>query len=88
MILPFHDFGRHVTRCAAVVNAVIGGPQSCYAEICDSEVAFLIKDKVFWLEIPVQDTSVMHLFQAFNHACNKEAGLIFSEHSNLSVMFS
>ena len=44
MVLPTHDFRRHVARCATCLTRVVWGEDSSHTEICQTEISFIIED--------------------------------------------
>lgn len=76
MVLATHDFGSHVSGCAAGFLGIVGVPDACNAEISDSQVAFVVEDEVFGLDVSVQHALIVHVVQAVHDAGNEEPGLL------------
>ena len=55
MILPTHYFWGHVAWSSTGLAGVVGGEDASDAKICKSQVAFVIKDKVFRLDITMDN---------------------------------
>jgi hypothetical protein len=53
MVLTAHDFGRHVARGTRGVLRIFRVPDSSDAQVRDTEVALLVKHKVFGFDVPV-----------------------------------
>ena len=60
MILFEHDLGRHVARSPAIFVIIDWHPFLSNAEICQAEVTILVKDEIFWFDVPVYDALVMN----------------------------
>lgn len=51
----------HVARRARSVLRVFGSPDSCDAEICNSQVTILVKNQVFRLDISMDNVFVVNV---------------------------
>jgi len=56
VILSTHNFGGHVARRATCVFGVLWVPNPGDTQVGDPQVAVLVKDQVFRLNIPMEDT--------------------------------
>ena len=74
-----HDFGRHVAGSAGCILGVVWVPDSSDAQVCNFEVAIGVENQVFWLDISVEDTLLMKIFQRGKHTGDEESGLLFCE---------
>ena len=72
VILAAHNLWSHVAGRARGVLRVLGVPQACNTQICDPQVAVLVKDQVLGLDITVQDGILVKIFEAEEHASNEE----------------
>ena len=72
VILAAHDFGSHISGRARGVLGVLRIPQTCNTQICDPQIAILVKDKVLRLNITMQDGILVKIFEAQKHASDKE----------------
>jgi len=61
VILSDHNFRRHVARSARCVVGVVRRPHSRNAHVCDSDVAILIQEKIFWLNVSMDHALRMHI---------------------------
>ena len=72
VVLAAHDLRSHITRRARSVLRVLRIPQTCNTQISDPQVAILVEDQVLWLDITMQDGILVKIFEAEEHACDKE----------------
>ena len=79
MILPAHHFRSHIAWCTRGFLGVVRIPNPCNTEICHSQVAFVIKDKIFRFDISMQDALSVHIFQCNYYASNEELSLFLIE---------
>ena len=81
VIVLAHDFGRHVTGSATglvrVVDAVDPFPGD--TEVCQLEVAVVVKDKILGLYITMDDVGAVHGLQSLNEARAEELRLFLRE---------
>jgi hypothetical protein len=71
VILPTHDLRgyinllrkeiTHVSRSSRGVLRIFRPPLSSDAKIGDAQITVFIEDKVFWLDIPMNDTFVVNI---------------------------
>lgn len=55
MRLAQHDFWSHVTWGAAGIYPIVGPPDSSDSEVSNPEVAVGVENKIFRLDIPVNN---------------------------------
>ena len=72
VVLAAHDLGGHIAGRARCVLRVLRIPQTCNTQISDPQVAILVEDQVFWLDITMQDGILVKIFEAEEHASDKE----------------
>jgi len=72
VILATHDFGRHVAGRTTGVFCILGVPNSSDAEISDPEIAMLVKNQVFRLDVSVKDAVFVQVLKAQEHAGDKK----------------
>ena len=72
VILAAHDLWSHISGRARGILGVLRVPQTCNTQICDPQVAILVKDKVLRLDITMQDGILVKIFEAKKHASDKE----------------
>ena len=77
--LAAHHLRRHIAWSARCVLLVFRIPHASDAEVGDLEVPVLIEDQIFRFDITVQNTLLMQILQRDDHACDKEASLLFGE---------
>lgn len=53
MILPTHDLWGHVPRSTTRICIVVRFNYASDTQICEAKVAFLIKNKILWFDVPV-----------------------------------
>ena len=72
VVLAAHDLGSHIAGRARCVLRVLRIPQTCNTQIRDPQVAILVEDQVLWLDITMQDGILVQIFEAEEHASDKE----------------
>ena len=72
VVLAAHDLGSHIAGRARCVLRVLRIPQTCNTQIRDPQVAILVEDQVLWLDITMQDCILVKIFEAKEHASDKE----------------
>ena len=72
VVLTAHDLGSHVTWSSRCVFRVLGVPESCNTEISDAQVAILVEDQIFRLNISVENCVLVEVLKAKEHAGDKE----------------
>ena len=72
VILSTHNFGSHIARRATGVFGVLGVPNSSNTQISDPQVAVLVKDKIFWLNVSVKNAVLVQVLEAQKHAGNEK----------------
>lgn len=88
MVLPAHDLWSHITWSAAGILFIFGIPNSSYAEVCNSDVSFVIEYQIFRLDVPVDYTIIMKIFQTMDDTGCEELGLFLSKPPMLADMVS
>lgn len=63
MVLATHDLGRHVAWGAGGFLGVVGAPDPGDAEVSEAQVASLVEDEVFRLNVSVQDAFLVDVLQ-------------------------
>lgn len=53
VVLSAHHFWCHVTGSSRSILGVLWIPNSCNSKICYSQITLLIKNKIFWLYVPM-----------------------------------
>ena len=48
-----------------------------YAEICQPQIAILIKDQVFWFQVSMDNPVLVLELKTYQDTCDKEFGLFF-----------
>lgn len=79
MILVTEDFRRHVPRSARGVFRVLCSPVFGDPEVGKVKIALIVEDKVFGLEVTVDDVLAMHVFQGKHYASSEEFALLLIE---------
>lgn len=72
MVLSVDDFRSHVARRPTRILVVIDLHVSGYPKIRYPEVPLIIKDQVFWLDIPMYDPIRVQILQGHNNATGEE----------------
>lgn len=72
MILPAHHFGRHIAWRARSVLRIFRVPQTGDSQVGHPQVPLRVKDKIFGFDIAVQNHVFVQIFQAGDHASDKE----------------
>ena len=76
MILAAHDFRCHVARRSTSLARIVRGKDACDAKVSEAKIAFIIKDQILRLYIPVNDSLFVNFLDAQNHLDgNQEARL-------------
>lgn len=88
MGLSAHHFWSHVAGCTTCVFAVVGIPDSRNSKISNAKVTILIEDKVFRLDITMEDAVSVKKLEAEDHTSNEEFCLLFREASVLTDVVS
>ena len=79
MILPAHDLWRHIAWCATGLTSIIRGKDTGDSEISQAQVALIVENQVFGLDIPVNNQLRMDSFECMDKTCNEESGCIHWE---------
>lgn len=77
VVLAAHNFGGHVAGRARGVLTVFGAQYFGNAHVGYAEVAIVLHDYVFGLDVSMNHVLVVHVFEAEKHAGNHELGLLF-----------
>jgi len=72
VILSTHNFGCHIAGRTTRVFCVLGVPNSSNAQISDPQIAVLVKNQVFRLDISVKDAVFVQVLEAQKHAGDKK----------------
>lgn len=80
------DLGGHVSGCPAGVLGVVGLDFSRDTEVCDSDIAALVEDKVFGFEVAVYDPAGVHILEAEDDTGDEESGFDFAENAVVAEM--
>lgn len=86
MISLTDDLRCHISRSSTCILCVVWLDLPRNPQICDSQVATIIKHQVFWLEITMDNLAGMHVFEAEHDASQKEASFFFFEFSAIAQM--
>ena len=86
MIHLANDLRRHIARSSACILCVVWLDLPRNPQICDSQVATVIKHQIFWLEITMDNLAGVHVFKAEHDTGQKEAGFFFFELSPIAEM--
>lgn len=86
VILPTHYFGCHVARRPRRVLAVFGLPDFGYSHISDPNVACVLHHEILWLDVAVNHTLSMHIFESTDQTSEHEFGLWLCEPPPFSNM--
>ena len=79
VVLFAHHFRRHIAWRSACLFGVVLLPYSSYAEVCDLQVAFRIKDEVLWFDVSMYDELVVHEAESRHHTRHHELRLLLCE---------
>jgi len=79
VILPAHDLGCHIARSTRGVVGVVRSPHSRDAKVCYADVAIVIEKQVLRLDIPMYDSTIMHVLKSNNDTSDEELGFLFVE---------
>jgi len=79
VVLPAHDFRGHVPGSSRRFTCVFGCKKPGNPEIGKSEIALVVKNKIFWLDISVDDLGLMHRFERVDEAGDEKSGDLFAE---------
>ena len=55
MVLSAHHLWSHVSRSATGLTRVVGRQDPCHTEISQTKVAFVVKDEILRLDVPMDD---------------------------------
>lgn len=73
VILTTHDFRGHVARSPTGFAGVVWGQDSGDSEVGQSEVAFIVKDEIFRLDVPVDNELGVDGLECVDEASNEKA---------------
>jgi len=79
MVLPAHDLGSHVARGAACLARVVRRQDPCHTEISQAQIAFVVKDEIFRLDVSMDNELCVHCLKCVDQAGDKEAGYLHRE---------
>jgi hypothetical protein len=77
MVLSAHNFGRHVARSSGCFARVIWSKDSGNSEVSQSQVALIVKNKILWFDISVDDLGLMDCVKSVDQAGDEESSLLF-----------
>jgi hypothetical protein len=63
MILPAHDFRRHVARGATGVLLIVWCPYSSDAEISQPQIPIGLENKVLWLNVSMNYSLIVNVLE-------------------------
>jgi hypothetical protein len=72
MVLSAHHLGSHVSWGATGLTRVVGRQDPCHSEISQTKVAFVVKDEIFRLNVPMDDELCVDCLKGVNQACYKK----------------
>ena len=79
VVLSTHDLGGHVSWRATCLTCVIGGQNPSNTEIGQAQIALIVKYKILWLDISMNNKLGMNSIKCVNKACNEETGNFHGE---------
>ena len=94
MVLPAHDFGSHITRCPRSLLRVFWAPLPRDSEVCNSQVAVLLEDKVLRFDVSVYNGVSVDKFEPQYDAgrkkfcSNETTGLLLGKFAETADMES
>lgn len=68
MIEPAHNLWRHISWRTWSILGIFGSPNSCYTKISYSNITIIIDNKIFWLNITMNNIFFMAIFKTSNKA--------------------
>ena len=85
-----HDLGCHIARSSThlVCKRDVVSPHLCNAHVSDPQIAFVVKNEIFRLNVSVYNLLRMHEFQSLNYACDKKLRLLLSENGSHDQMIA
>lgn len=86
VVLTAHDLGSHVAWSSRCVLRVLRVPESRDTQVSDAQVAILVEDQIFRLDVSVENRVLVEVLQAQQHARDKEFCLFLGEASVLADM--
>ena len=79
MVLSAHDFGSHVSGGARRLTGIVGGENLGDSEIGQSQVAVIVKNKIFRLDVSVNYVLSVDGFESVHQTGDKKLGGVFGE---------
>lgn len=86
VVLPAHNFRCHIPRSARGVLTVFGLPDFGDSEICNPQIALVIEHDILWLDVPVDDSIVVHVLKSKDNICNHKLRLLLTERPVLAYV--
>lgn len=84
MILPAHDLRSHVARSSASICTIIRLYYSSYSKVSYSDVAPIVKYKIFWLDVPMNNIVEVQKLKTNEDAGNEKLSLHLFKSSSTS----
>lgn len=72
VVLPADDFWCHVAWGPRSVHGVRWSPFASYSEVSDVDVAPLVQNEVFWLDVSMQNFKRVNILQSLQNAGDEE----------------
>ena len=79
MVLSAHNLWSHVARSPTRVLIIFSFDRASDSKIRNSHIPFRIKDKVFRLDVSMNNFLVMDILEAEQNGSNEELGLFLSK---------